>query len=388
MRHRLLAGLFLWGAVSATAAAEPEPPPYGIAPGLFAAGREDLGLARPAGVRTATVFRPAAGTDHYANGAAVAVFRGRWFVQWQSSAQDEDSPDTWVAYSTSADGETWSPPRALSAAAEGGVMRTSGGWWTDGATLVAFVNVWPRGFGGGAGGHTEYRTSGDGERWSEPRRLGGRDGRPFEGVIEQDIHAYDGRLHTAFHVPPGLVAKPFHSDDPLGTGGWTEGALRNLEFKPPTSRELEPSLFRRAHDGALVMVFRDQASTYRQLAAVSTDRGATWSTPVPTAMPDARAKQSAGNLPDGTAFLVNCPSGTRERVPLAVTLGRDGHVFDRSLLLRGTGDLPPLRYPGKYKRPGYHYPKSLVADGFLYVVYATNKEDVELTRVPLSALAE
>jgi hypothetical protein len=29
----------------------------------------------------------------------------------------------------------------------------------------------------------------------------------------------------------------------------------------------------------------------------------------------------------------------------------------------------------------------MVANGFLYVGYATNKEDVELTRVPLASLA-
>lgn len=48
--------------------------------------------------------------------------------------------------------------------------------------------------------------------------------------------------------------------------------------------------------------------------------------------------------------------------------------------------LPHLRHPGKYKRLGYHYPKSLVADGHLHLIYAVNKEDVELTRVPLDAL--
>ena len=35
-----------------------------------------------------------------------------------------------------------------------------------------------------------------------------------------------------------------------------------------------------------------------------------------------------------------------------------------------------------------HYPKSIVWNGFLYVAYATNKEDVELTRVPLSSLVQ
>jgi hypothetical protein len=107
---------------------------------------------------------------------------------------------------------------------------------------------------------------------------------------------------------------------------------------------------------------------------------------VVTDMPDSRAKQSAGNLADGTAFIVNAPNADKVRIPLAVTLSKDGRVFDRSFLLRGKTDLQPLRYEGQYKRPGYHYPKSALWNGFLYVAYVTNKEDVELTRVPLFSL--
>jgi predicted neuraminidase len=150
------------------------------------------------------------------------------------------------------------------------------------------------------------------------------------------------------------------------------------------SREIEPSLF--AAGGCAIMVFRDEDLSFRQLASESCDRGLNWSTPVVTTLPDSRAKQSAGNLPDGTAFLVNVPNSDRVRMPLAVTVSSDGRTFDRSFLLRGQGDLQPLRYEGQYKRPGYHYPKSTVWNGFLWVGYAANKEDVQVTRVPLASL--
>lgn len=85
---------------------------------------------------------------------------------------------------------------------------------------------------------------------------------------------------------------------------------------------------------------------------------------------------------------MNEPSGNKTRIPLVLTLSKDGRFFDRAFVLRrGSADLQPLRYPGKYKRPGYHYPKSVIWNGFLYVSYAANKEDVELTRVPLASLA-
>ena len=382
MRVRSLAALAVLASSAFVFVRAGDASPYSVAPDLFDPARPELGLVRAPGTRTFTIFRPEEDEDHYANGAALVVFRGRFFAQWQSSARDEDAPDTWVAYAASADGETWERPRVLVPAGAGGEMRSSGGWWTDGKTLIAFVNVWPTGFQSGEGGRAVWLSSEDGDNWSAPRPVLDREGRPMTGVIEQDIHAYDGRLHTAFHVQPGLVAKPHHTDDPRGTGGWTRGEMPGLPFPgKATSRELEPSLFRGA-DG-LVMVFRDQASTYRQLAARSRDRGATWSLPVATDMPDSRAKQSAGNFADGTAFLVNCPRAGKDRHPLAVTLSGDGRLFDRAYLLRGAGDLQALRREGKYKRPGYHYPKSLAHDGHLHVVYATNKEDVELTRVPL-----
>jgi hypothetical protein len=137
------------------------------------------------------------------------------------------------------------------------------------------------------------------------------------------------------------------------------------------------------------MIFRDQHSTFRKLASISYDTAKTWTTPVLVGTTDSRAKQCAGNLPDGIAYMVNNPSGNKNRFPLAITLSRDGFHFDSAHLLRAGGDdLQPMRYPGKYKRAGYSYPKSVIWDHYLYVSYATNKEDVELTRIPLAVLRE
>ena len=366
-------------------AAQTAEPPYRVADGLLDLSHAaDLGLKSAPGAQTVTIIQGRPGVSQYNNGVVLLPFKGRLYAQWQSSATDEDAPDTRVVSCWSSDGEHWSAPTSL--VPDGDLpMHTSGGWWTDGETLVAYLNVWPGDLR--AGGHAEYLTSTDGLHWSKPQSVLGQDGAPVHGIIEQGLHALpDGRLVTAFHLQPGLVATPFYTDDPKGTSGWTRGVMPNLPHSGPQSRELEPGWFVR-RDGSIVMVFRDQESSFRQLASVSTDRGATWTAPVLTNMPDARAKQSAGNLPDGSAFLVNEPSGQPSRIPLVVTLSRDGRVFDRAFLLRGGGaDLQPLRYPGKYKRPGYHYPKSIIWNNRLWVAYATNKEDVQLTMVPLASL--
>ncbi|HSX56246.1 MAG TPA: sialidase family protein [Sphingomonas sp.] len=365
-------------------------PPYAVAPGVFDTTRPDLGLVPPKGTETASIYAPGDTGDRFSNGVVLIGFKGRLYAQWQSSALHEDTADTWVPYAESRDGLKWSTPRKLRGPGSGGVMHSNGGWWTDGKTLVAYINVWPTGFQSKAGGYTEYMTSTDGVRWSTPRRVTGRDGKPVEGVIEQDPHRLaDGRIVTAFHTRPGLIVAPFFTDDPLGTSGWVRGKMENLPLAGPDagkfSREIEPSLFLRGL--CMVMVFRDHAESFRQLASESCDRGATWSRPALTNMPDSRAKQSAGNLPGGTAFLVNAPNTDRIRIPLAVTLSSDGRCFDRAFLLRGKGDLQPLRAAGTFKRPGYSYPKSTIWKGHLYVGYAANKEDAQLTRVPLASLA-
>lgn len=365
-----------------------EPGPFEVRPDLFDQAQPDtLGLEFAPGAGTFTIFRPDTGDNAFNHGVVLLPFRGRLYAQWQTSLRDEDGSDTHVVFSSSADGERWSPPAVLAGRWDEGI-RTSGGWWTDGETLVAYINEWPAAADAPEQGVTTFRTSADGEQWSDVQLVLAADNNPVPGIFEQDPHALpDGRIISAFHVQPGLRVSPWYTDDPLGISGWTPGVMTNLPYEGSTSRAMEPSWFYR-DDGAIVMVFRDQGSSFRKLASVSTDRGATWTTPTLTDMPDSRSKQSAGNLPDGTAFQVGNPTDNRRRIPLVVTLSADGHCFDTAWLLRSGGDdLQPLRYPGQYKRDGYSYPKSVVWGDYLYVGYATNKEDVEVTRVPLSSLS-
>lgn len=347
---------------------------------------ESLGLSVADGAETFTIFKSNENTDHYCNGVVLFPFKGMLYAQWQSSAADEDAEDTWVAYSRSSDGKTWTEPMVLVPKWSKGI-RTSGGWRATEDTLVAFLNVWPDSLNDPKGGYTECLTSANGLAWSSLRMVMNDDGLPVRGVFEQDPHILpNGRLIGAFHEQPGLMLSPYFTDDPMGISGWKKGRLNHMNFDGNMSREIEPSWFCRS-DGAIVMLCRDQGSSFRKLASLSDDVGETWTMPGVTNIPDCRAKQSAGNLPDGTAYLVGCPSGNKNRWPLVILLSRDGFCFDRAYLLRsGGGDLPPLRYEGKYKRIGYHYPKSVIWKDYLYIGYATNKEDVEITRVPLSSL--
>ena len=98
---------------------------------------ETLGLQRVEAVKTVNIFTATDHTDHYANGVVMTAFKGKLYCMWQSSPKDEDSDDTWVAYSISADeGMTWSAPQPLALPTDE-FYCTSGGWLVRGDTLTA-----------------------------------------------------------------------------------------------------------------------------------------------------------------------------------------------------------------------------------------------------------
>lgn len=395
-RRRILAGGALLSAAALTAAlaggpavADVESPPVAVADGLIdTADLNALGLPQAENAETVTIFSPGDDDLKFNHGTVLTSFQGRLYAQWQSSERDEDAPETIVRYSVSDEhGENWSDPIDLTAPRTDGYT-SNGGWWTDGETLIAYLNVWPSALSP-RGGYTLYVSSTDGVTWSDPAPVTDTQGQPVLGIIEQDVKALDsGRILTAFHVQPGLQVKPYYTDDPLGVSGWTQGEFENQPYLPDEmSRELEPSWYTQ-EDGDVVMTFRDQGgSSMFKLAAVSEDDGETWSESVVTNIPDSRTKQSAGNLPDGTAYLAGSLTGTKTRHPLVLVLSADGETFTEGVVLRDSADLQPLRYTGKSKNLGYSYQKSFVWGEHLYVSYGTNKEDVEYTRVPLGDIS-
>ena len=343
-----------------------------------------VGLKPAKEVKTVTIFKATELSDHYANGVVLSAFKGKLYCMWQSSPKDEDSDDTRVVYSISRDdGNTWSKPMTLAAPSRD-YYCTSGGWQVWGDTLIAFIDTWEKGLSP-RGGKTCYMTSSDGLKWSKMQPVRMINGSEMNGVLEQDPYRLpDGRIIGATHFMPGLHVCPVFTDDPRGISGWQKGQFE-AEDIGKTSREIEPSQYLQP-DGTIVMLFRDQSSSFYKLVSVSKDRGETWTKTTLTSFPDARTKQCAGNLPDGTSFIVSCPVPAKRRWPLVLHLSGDGKKFGQAILLRsGTpGDLPPRRYDGRYKTLGYSYPKAIVHKGKLYISYSTNKEDVECTIVTIA----
>lgn len=362
-------------------------PPFAVSANLFDHIKtDDLGLEMAANTETISIFQPTASSNHFSNGAVLIGFKGWLYCQWQSSAQDEDASDTWVAYSRSQDGVNWEQPMVLATSIENGYC-SSGGWWVNADTLIAYINVWPSDVSP-RGGFARYTSSTDGLNWTNLKPLQMANGAEMNAIFEQDPHALpNGRIINAAHFQPGLIVSPIYTDDPSGIRGWKKATFTNLSVSSNVSRELEPSWFLQ-QNGTVVMTFRDQNGTFLRLASASTDGGNTWSNAELTNMPDSRSKQCAGNLPDGTAYLIGNPVNSKTRIPLAITLSSDGQLFNKAFVLRkGGNDLQTQQYTGKSKTLGYSYPKSTIWENYLYVSYTTNKEDVQLTRVLISDIS-
>ena len=348
----------------------------GVPEGLFDLGDTvSLGLPGLPGCHKVVVHE----SSGYVNNVLLTAFEGKYYCMWQSSVKDEDTPDTRVVYATSSDGEHWNAPIDLALPTDSTFV-TPGGWLQRGETLTAVLNYIcapDRSKGGSAW----YVSTQDGGVWTVPQPLRKADGRPLQGILEQDpLRLLGGRTVGAAHFRPGLRLNPVYTDDPAALTGWTEAAFPAGEGSP-----LEPSQYV-AIDGKLVMFFRDQASSFVKLASVSEDQGASWTAPMKTNIPDSRSKQCAGTLPDGRVFWVGNPTGNKSRRALALALSTDGYNFDKAFLLAGPTDLPSRRNEGRYKTLGYNYPKAVILGDNLWISLSINKEDAVLYRVPLKSL--
>jgi hypothetical protein len=125
------------------------------------------------------------------------------------------------------------------------------------------------------------------------------------------------------------------------------------------------------------MIFRDRRPSKFLYRSLSRDGGTTWTAPVRTNYPDATSKNIAGKLSNGWYFLINNPN-PKGRDPLGISFSRDGWVFDRPVALRQNA--PEQRFPGRSKNKGsFQYPHAMERDGSLWVLYSTNKEDIEIS---------
>lgn len=169
--------------------------------------------------------------------------------------------------------------------------------------------------------------------------------------------------------------------DKLVTLQWREEDRTDDGFYAVSGPVLQaPSIFHRK-DGTAVALWK------HSWAALSTDEGRSWSTPVQVpSVVTGGAKTWGQRTADGRFALVYNPA-EQGRWPLAVAPSEDGIEFGPLLLLNG--EVPPRRFFGRAKDFGLQYVRG-IAEGNgrppgqdLWVTYSSNKEDIWISRVPL-----
>lgn len=317
---------------------------------------------------------------------AMTTHNGRVYAMWGNGEKDESGPGQRILYTSSADGLNWDEPQVLfdpkTISTDPKLFLGAGGWLTlDDGTLVGFASD----------RRTVYSsTSKDGRNWSTPvdMGLGERLGAYYKEGPKKVEGGYvwlgqEGRTKER-------NLRFLHFTDPLNPASWQQAQIDNTEVLG-NNEWREPSMFVRK-DGTLVARIRASwergkaKSPEHMFAAESRDGGKTWQAGT-TNFPDAIAKSSAGNLPDGTAYIVSNPGKPRDRRVLAISLSDDGKVFDRAYAI-GI-DPPPVRFVGRYKGaslPGYQGPATAVLGDYLYVGATVSKDDVAVFRIALSDL--
>lgn len=169
--------------------------------------------------------------------------------------------------------------------------------------------------------------------------------------------------------------------DKLKTMQWWEEDRSTDGFYTVTGQQA-PSVYHRK-DGIAVAHWKDS------WAALSSDEGKTWSTPVrlQSIITDG-AKTWGQRTVDGRyALLYNPTTYGSQRWPLAVVTSDDGIVFDNMLLIHG--EVPPRRYIGRAKDLGPQYVRG-ISEGNgtppgsdMWVTYSVNKEDIWISRIPI-----
>src|SRR5690606_30389785 len=179
---------------------------------------------------------------------------------------------------------------------------------------------------------------------------------------------------------------------------WWAGTSWGVQRTATDGHSLIESFIYSAKDGKLVLMLRDWGTSSNPVHSnrmyVSFNDGVGgWATPYPTDIPDSPSRAQAITLEDGTVLLIGNQNVNRydqalylDRDPMTVSISKDGYVFDRVYALR-TGSPTGHRFSGVGGRnPGYAYSSSIVFDGQLYTLYSIGKEDMGITRVPLTAL--
>ncbi len=387
----LMAG---WIGAAACNAQEPRDPKHMYAPAALSGAPEDYDWTKLKRVphEHGVIFAGAPPTHGFNMHGYLAFFDGRYWATWSCGAEFEDVSGQHVRYATSRDGLKWEPAGIAVPADPSGERRyfARGFWVRDGELLLlaARDEAWSvvdgvrqkgRLFGPGLQ-LVAYRFNRETGAWDH---LG--------VALDDTITNYPPK-----RMPTGewmLTRRDHNQKISVAVGGVAGFDRWDLFPMPEAGDGLgldEPHVWA-LPDGTVAAQFRPAKESqeiygnYRLYRAFSHDGGRTWTRPVRTDFPDARAKSNGLRLSNGRYVLVgNTRGGIDPRIPLTIATSDDGVVFGDLRILRDEDTR--ARHPNFSKRAGYQYPHVTEIAGFVFILYSRNQEDIEVLKIPLSAL--
>ncbi len=350
----------------------------------------DGGLPPVPGVKNIQIFRASRDSPELTDGKGwtynhhvdMACWKGRLYVAWSSAEKDEDTWPWREVYSTSSDGFTWSAPAELFPQGVSNPLRMHFFLAPNGRMLAI------------AGLRRDEIKLTDKNRdtlvvreISPDHTLG-----PYFTLLTPT--PAPGREFFTNSADKGFVEacdqllanRSFLEQQDYGAllgnrrMSWHESDDKNMTFKAF-------SFFHRK-DGALVGICK------KGWVTISTNDGVAWSKPViPPSLVTGTGKVWGQHTADGRYALLYNPDH-RNRFPLVMVTSDDGITFRDMRVVHG--ELPLQRYVGLNKNVGPQYIRGISEwsndgswnDGALWVAYSVNKEDIWISRIPLTSTTD
>lgn len=307
----------------------------------------------------------------------LAYYKNKYWLMWSDGPGVEDRVGQRVAFSTSLDGLSWSPPDYITSYPPNsdpssphfntrsplGYRYISRGFWIRDTELFALVALdEAEKFFGPSLKLLAYKLDSEsGAYWEE-----------IGIVFDNTINNFPPKK-----IPSGewMMTRRTHDRNVhVLTGGakdfniWNSHPIINYTNK---NVKAEEPYWWVLPDNNILALFRDNSGSGYLYRSFSNDLGRTWSRLVRTNFPDARSKFNGLQLSDGKYILVSNPN-PQKRDPLVLSISSDGIVFDKMGYLFGGRRID--------------YPHVIEQDGHLFIAFSGNKQSVEVLKIKISEL--
>ncbi len=336
----------------------------------------------------------------YSHHPYICRFNGQYIALFSNGIVHEDDAGQRAVISYSSDFINWTKPHALDVTGNSQSVDTACGLFVYGDTLYVYVGTYF---------YDKKHTQESGNRVFEDK--GHENTRLYVLTSKDGVH-FSKPIYTGLRMVPNMSPKIMKSGEVVICGNFlmpvnkqfsdnfndweicglkTQQLVDDSETFYAVSESLgietvvcEADIFERNND-EYVALFRSQKKEFFGFlyASFSSDLR-NWSLPEKTLFTNDTSKFSVGKLSDGRFYYVGNSLVGGGRNPLVLSLSKDGENFNKHFVLGE--EKPTIKYRGFAKFGAYGYPYAFEDEGYLYVIYSVNKEDIEACRVKISDL--